>query len=61
MSTHKRGTVFRIPTTLDTIVRVYQDQPAPFTLPGMLVTTVPMHAVVEGVSITVWARVIRPE
>jgi len=43
------------------MVRVYQDKPDPLTMTGMLVTTVPMHTVVDDVPITVWARVIRPE
>jgi len=58
---NKRGTVFRIPSNLDTIVRVYKHEPRDVTLRGMKVTTEALSSVVDGVEVTVWVRVIRPE
>ena len=60
MSNHLRGTAFRLPSDLDSIVRVYQDEPDPVRIDGMTVTTAPLSAVIDGVPITIWARVIRP-
>ena len=61
MNNQKRGTTFRLPSNLDTIVRVYKREPKPVALRGMKVTTQSLSAVVDGVKVTVWARVIRPE
>ena len=60
-SAHKRGTVFRLSSTPETVVRVYQDAPPPLSLPGVAVTTSEMSTVVDGVPITVWARVLRTQ
>jgi hypothetical protein len=57
----KRGTVFRYPSNLDAIVRVYQHEPGPAVVDGMVVTTQPLTAIVDGETITVYARVIRPD
>lgn len=63
MNAQKRGTVFRLPSPLDTIVRVYQNEPiavsSALESSKMKVTTVPISAVVDEIVITVWARVIR--
>ena len=60
MSNQKRGTVFRLPSPSETIVRVYQEQPDPLTLDGMTVSTAPITTVIDAIPITVWARVLRP-
>ena len=58
---HKRGTVFRFQSDEDAIVRVYKNEPRHVSLDGMRVTTQPISEDVDGVTVTVWVRVIRPE